>query len=345
MGLYDSILKPTLFQFDPERAHETAMGLLKRGILKTKCFTHPALRQTVFGTTFNNPLGLAAGFDKNGIALDHWHQLGFGFVEVGTITAKPQPGNEKPRMFRLPKDEAIINRLGFNNDGARAIAMRIAESMPQIPLGINLGKSKVTPIEDAASDYAASFRLVHRYGNYFVINVSSPNTPGLRELQVRSHLKGIIEEMKAIDAERPILVKVAPDMDFPALDEIIGLIHETGLAGIVATNTTIGRPGLLTKIDESGGLSGKPLRNLATQFIRHLYKSCDKNMILIGVGGIMNGDDLYDRLASGAHLCQTYTGWVYGGPQMVPTALERVVELMKERGQTSLAEVRGSALN
>jgi len=320
------------------------MRLLKRGLLKVKPVEHPALPQSIFGSPFPNPLGLAAGFDKNATALNHWHQMGFGFVECGTITAKPQPGNPKPRLFRLPKDEALINRLGFNNDGSRAIATRIAESRPQIPLGINLGKSKVTPIEDAAKDYAESYGLVHRFGNYFVINVSSPNTPGLRDLQVRGHLKEIIEALKSVDAERPLLVKVAPDMNFAALDEIIGLVHETGLAGIVATNTTLNRQGLLTKIDEEGGLSGKPLRNVANQFMRHLYVSCDKRVVLIGVGGIMNGDDLYDRIASGAHLCQVYTGWVYGGPQMVPAALLRLVDLMRERNQATLAEVRGSAV-
>ncbi len=343
MSLYQSVLKPLLFQFDPEKAHERAMKLLRLGILKVNRFDHPALKQEVFGTVFHNPLGLAAGFDKNAAALEHWHQMGFGFAEIGTVTAQPQPGNEKPRLFRLPQDEALINRMGFNNDGARAIATRVASAQAKIPVGINLGKTKVVPLENAPADYAESYRLLHNFGQYFVINVSSPNTPGLRDLQGTTQLREIIQAMQAVDATRPLLVKLAPDLELAELDDIIALAHDTKLAGIVATNTTLSRNGVSSLTEETGGLSGRPLRIPANKYMRHLYGACDKSMVLIGVGGIMNGDDLFDRIASGATLCQIYTGWVYGGPQMVPTALERLVDLMNERGHGSLAELRGSA--
>lgn len=344
MGLYRTIVKPALFQLDPEAAHEGVMRLLRRGLVKAPAFQHPALRQSLFGVTFPNPLGLAAGFDKNCVGLNHWHDLGFGFVECGTITFHAQPGNPKPRLFRLPKDEALINRMGFNNDGARAISTRIASARPRIPLGINLGKSKVTPLEEAASDYAESYRLLHRFGAYFVINVSSPNTPGLRDLQEKSQLREIIGAIKEIDPTRPLFVKVSPDLSTSALDQVIEVAHETGLTGLISTNTTTGRAGVSTLTEEGGGLSGRPLRNLAIQCLRHLYTSCDKSMILIGVGGIMNGDDLFDRIRSGAHLCQIYTGWVYGGTKMVPSSLRRLIELLTQHGYADLAEARGTAL-
>lgn len=344
MSMYQTILRPALFQLDPEAAHERAVGMISRGLVRVKRFEHPLLRQTFFGTQFQNPLGLAAGFDKNATGINHWHKLGFGFVEVGTITSEGQPGNPKPRLFRLTNDEALINRLGFNNEGAEEISKRIAGSNPKVPLGINIGKSRECPVEEAAKDYASSFRMLHRFGTYFAINVSSPNTPGLRGLQAPGELAELIGAMREVDDKRPLLVKIAPDLEKVDLEAIIRLAHDMNLEGLIATNTTIRRPGLQTHIEEEGGLSGRPLRGLATRFMRDLYVSCDKTKVLIGVGGIMNGDDLFDRIASGAHLCQMYTGWVYGGPKTAVTSLERLVGLMKERGFKSLAELRGSAV-
>lgn len=342
MDLYRRLWKPILFQLDPEKAHNFAMSLLQRGLLRGKRFEHPALRTTAFGKVFPNPLGLAAGFDKNALGLNHWQKLGFGFAEVGTITLRPQPGNDKPRLFRLPADEALINRFGFNNDGVAEVSKRLARSRPAIPIGVNLGKNKTTSEADAKNDYRQAFAALKAYGDYFVINVSSPNTEGLRRLQSQALLRDIIEEMLEETKERPILVKISPDLDTTTLDGVIKLVHDHKLAGIVAANTTTDRKGLKTEIREEGGLSGRPLRNRALQLMRTLYGQCDPGITLIGAGGIASGDDLYDRIASGAHLCQIYTGWVYGGPNMVAESLARLVELLDQHKQT-LADLRGSA--
>jgi len=276
------------------------------------------------------------------VALDYWDRLGFGFVECGTITYHAQDGNPKPRMFRLPAEKALINRLGFNNLGAREVATNIASARPKIPLGVNLGKSKITPVETAADDYSESFRLLHGFGDYFVVNVSSPNTPGLRTLQERGPLTEILQSLKVIDAAKPLFVKVAPDLEIGALDEVIEVAHAMKLTGLIATNTTISRSSLSVDPSIEGGLSGAPLRAMSNLFLAHLFKSCDRDLILMGVGGIFTGDDLYEKICLGAHLCQIYTGWVYGGPHMVPEALQRCVELMAADGFGSVAEARGS---
>lgn len=346
MSLYESVLRPLMFQLDPEAAHEAAMKFLQRGVLKARAFHDARLEQDLFGTHFANPLGLAAGFDKNALVLNHWHLLGFGYVEVGTVTYLPQDGNEKPRMFRIPDSKAIINRLGFNNDGATRIATRLAESRPQIPVGINLGKSKATPLEDAWVDYQNSFRLTHRFGAYAVVNVSSPNTPGLRTLQEKGPLLDILTAMRKVNAEKPLFVKVAPDLTDADLEAVVEVAHEANLTGLIATNTTIERsmlPETAPSRTETGGLSGAPLKNRAREVLRFLARRCDPDKVLIGVGGIMDGDDLYDRICDGAHLCQTYTGWVYGGPHMVPDALEQCLRRMDRDGFKNLAEVRASA--
>lgn len=344
MSLYESVLRPMMFTLDPETAHETAMGFLKRGVLKARAFDNPVLHQTLFGVAFRNPLGLAAGFDKNGLVLDYWHQLGFGFVEAGTVTYHPQLGNDKPRMFRLPEDKALINRLGFNNDGARAFATRIAEAKPRIPVGINLGKSRVTELADAAKDYQESFRLLHNFGSYFVVNVSSPNTPGLRSLQEKGPLLEILAAMREVDTARPIFIKVAPDLELTALDEVVEVARESEATGLIATNTTLDRPNLLNtrNAHEAGGLSGMPLREKANGVLRHLYKACGQEMVLMGVGGIFTGADVYEKIRLGAHLTQLYTGWVYGGQHMVPDALAELVSLMAKDGFKSIAEARGT---
>lgn len=327
---------------DPEKVHEIAMDLISKGIFHAPTFVDPRIEQTLFGVHFQNPLGLAAGFDKNAVALDHWHALGFGHVEVGTVTAHPQPGNPKPRLFRLPADQALINRLGFNNQGAQAAALKIRSSHPQIPFGINLGKSKITEIDRAAEDYQESFRALHSFGAYFVINVSSPNTPGLRTLQDKSKLREIIVAMREVNPQKPLFVKVAPDLELSALDDVLDLVTEQRLTGLIATNTTLSRDSVTDDAGEQGGLSGVPLRTKSDQILKHIYLNANQDLILIGVGGIFTGADIYRKIRLGAHLTQLYTGWVYGGTMMVPNALAELVQLMQRDGVRSLEEMRGA---
>lgn len=344
MSLYESLIRPALFLLDPEVAHEFGMGLIRRGVVRARKVHDARLSQTLLGRTFQNPIGLAAGFDKNAVALDYWDDLGFGFAEIGTITHLAQPGNPKPRLFRLPSDKALINRMGFNNDGAEAISDRIEESHPTIPIGINLGKSKITDLVDAAQDYQASFRLLHTQGDYFVVNVSSPNTPGLRGLQEKSALREILAALRDVDFTRPLLVKISPDLSLGALEDVIEVAIEQRLTGIIATNTTIGRDGLSTDPHQDGGLSGLPLTVISRDVLAHLYANVPREMILIGVGGIIDSDHLYDRIASGAHLCQIYTGWIYGGPNTVPRLLEGLLVRMEKEGIRSIEELRGTNL-
>ena len=344
MGFYASVVRPLAFRLDPEQVHELAMRCIRRGWVRAQPYSNPKLGQTLFGAEFPNPLGLAAGFDKNAVALDRWHELGFGFVEAGTVTYLPQSGNPRPRLFRLPEDQAIINRMGFNNDGAQVVADRIALARPPIPVGINLGKSRVAELEMAVDDYAASFALLHGLGDYAVVNVSSPNTPGLRSLQERGPLTNILQALKAIAAAKPLFVKVSPDLEFDALDEVIDVCLTTGCTGIIATNTTLSRESLSSVPDEDGGLSGVPLAERSDAVLAHLARACDDRMILMGVGGIFTADDLYRKISLGAHLAQVYTGWVYGGPSMVPTVLRGLVERMDREGVPDLATLRGSAI-
>ncbi len=340
--MYQSLLRPLAFKFDPEWVHERALALLARGMVSAPSFSDPRLSQEMFRIRFENPIGLAAGFDKNAVALDHWHRLGFGHAEIGTVTFHPQPGNPKPRMFRLPQDRGLINRLGFNNHGAEALAARLAIAKPKLPYGINLGKSKITELADAAEDYQKSFRLLHKFGDYFVVNVSSPNTPGLRTLQEKRALLDILTAMQEVDATRPVFVKVAPDLELSALDDVVQVAVEKKLTGLIATNTTLSREGLSHDPNESGGLSGAPLLQKANGVLRHLYQSCPRDMILVGVGGIMSGEDIYEKIALGAHICQIYTGWIYAGPPFVPVAMRELAQLMSRDGVTSLDDLRGS---
>ena len=328
---------------DPEKVHELAMGMLEKGFIRAPEFREKRLEQTLFGVHFPNPIGLAAGFDKNAKALDFWHQLGFGFVEVGTITYHAQPGNPRPRLFRIPEDKALINRMGFNNDGAQKVATRLASAKSQVPVGVNLGKSKIAELAQASTDYQESFRLLHDFGDYFVVNVSSPNTPGLRALQEKGPLLEIIHAIREVDAAKPLFVKMAPDLEFSALDDVIAVAHETKLTGLIATNTTIGREGISHDPGQAGGMSGAPLLTRSNQFLSYLYQSCDMDMVLIGVGGIMSGADVYEKIRLGAHLCQIYTGWIYGGPKMIPAALKQLNWFMRRDGFESIAEVRGTA--
>jgi dihydroorotate dehydrogenase len=267
----------------------------------------------VFGVRFPNPVGLAAGFDKNAVAVARWQGLGFGFVEVGTVTRHAQPGNPRPRLFRLPAERALINRLGFNNDGADAVARRLDSARPGIPLGVNIGKSRATPPEEAHEDYAYSFKALRGHADYVVVNVSSPNTPGLRELQEKDALRRILAGLKEIDAGVPLLVKIAPDLTLGAIEDVVGVCQELGLAGLVCTNTTVSRATLARDPGLEGGLSGAPLRGIADEVLSFVREAAP-GLALIGVGGVMSAADARRKMELGADLVQVYTGMVYGGP-------------------------------
>lgn len=325
MNLYERTTRPLLFALDPERAHHLAIGSLRiassfPGALRAlRKFEPPANPTTVFGLTFRNRIGLAAGFDKNGVALPAWTALGFGFVEIGTVTAQAQPGNEKPRIFRYPEQQALINRLGFNNDGADAVAerlrrLRASGRWPHIPVGINIGKSKITPLEEAPDDYLYSFRRLREFADYLVLNVSSPNTPGLHALQEIAALTELLRVIReANDAPRkPVLLKIAPDLALEDLDEIVAACEQYGIAGLIATNTTLDHSSILRTGDQGGGLSGAPLREKSTAFVRALRGRT--SLPIIGVGGIMDGPSAREKLEAGAALIQIYTGYIYRGP-------------------------------
>ena len=334
--LYQHALKPALFRLDPERAHELsvdALALLGRvrpvgAVLEKLYRLDPALHRPVecFGLKFPNAVGLAAGFDKNGRAWPGAAALGFGHVEIGTVTFHAQPGNPRPRAFRYPAEEAVINRMGFNNDGAAAVAARLAD-MPgpgrrSIPLGINLGKSKVTPLDQAMADYLGSFRLLAGHADYVVVNVSSPNTLGLRELQDAAWLSPLLAVLVAENgarvaagkARRPLLLKIAPDLSFPQIDAVLQVIADLKLDGIIATNTTLARPGPLASANEAGGLSGAPVRQRSTEIINYIARATNGRLPIIGVGGIMDEAAAGEKLDAGATLVQLYTGLIYRGP-------------------------------
>jgi len=326
---YERLVRPLLFQMEPETAHHFALALLRAAprvpgaIAFLHSFAPSPQPRTLFGLQFRNSIGLAAGFDKNGVAIPAWEALGFGFVEIGTVTAKPQPGNLRPRIFRYPKQEALINRLGFNNDGADVIAERLRHlregvSAPLIPIGVNLGKSKVTPLEDAATDYLYSFQRLAPVADYIVLNVSSPNTPGLRTLQEHEALVGLLRTMTSANAElaspKPLLLKIAPDLSEEALAEIAGACEKFGLAGIIATNTTLDHSAL-TSADEAGGLSGTPLRARATAVIRFLRTRTA--LPIVGGGGISDSGSAREKLEAGAELLQIYSGYIFRGPNLL----------------------------
>jgi dihydroorotate dehydrogenase len=322
--LYRQLLRPLLFRFDAETIHHVAMGALERFGPAMAWFAKapdPRLSRTVFGLRFPNPVGLAAGLDKNAVALPAWEALGFGFVEAGTITARMQPGNPKPRIFRVPECRALVNRLGFNNDGCDRVAdrlrrLRMKGLWPAIPVGINLGKSKVTPLEEAANDYLLSFERLQHFGDYFVLNVSSPNTPGLRTLQDRAQLEVLFRAIQTHNVDRkPLLVKIAPDLEWGPIEEILALAQEQGLAGIVATNTTIDHSSIPEHRRTQGGLSGAPLRARSTEVVRFI--TARSSLPVIAVGGILSADDALEKFDAGAALVQLYTGFIYAGPQLV----------------------------
>jgi dihydroorotate dehydrogenase len=324
MKLYRNLLRPLLFSMDAETVHHLAMGAISCAGSLFHAFApsfDARLERTVFGLRFPNPVGLAAGFDKNAIALQGWALLGFGFAEVGTITSRGQPGNPKPRIFRLPAQRAIINRLGFNNEGVDAIASRLRHAeasggWPRIPVGINIGKSRITPVEEATADYLLSFERLHAYGDYFVLNVSSPNTPGLRSLQDREALTELLETIQRRNtSQKPVLVKIAPDLSWEAIEEILALADEHQLAGLVATNTTIDHSSVPEGQRQQGGLSGAPLRERSTEIVRFIAKS--SRLPIIAVGGIDSPDAALEKLDAGAALIQLYTGLIYEGPGLI----------------------------
>jgi len=378
---YRKWVRPVLFAQNAERAHDSALHLLGNfsrdeflSNVVGKCFSAPELPIDLFGLRFPNPVGLAAGMDKFAAAVPVWEKLGFGFCELGGVTRYAQPGNPAPRMFRAVADEAIVNRMGFNNAGADAMAEKLAEwknagRWPGHPVGINLGKSKVTPLEKAAEDYAYSFQRLRNLADFFVVNVSSPNTPGLRQLQDKAALEEIFAALQEVnvasrrqtaanisgktsaalcrDAATPILVKVAPDLSLEALDEILELAQLRNISGIVATNTTITRPhtddAAAKRIyAENGGLSGKPLRARSTEVINHIFKQTKGRLPIIGVGGVFNADDAWEKIMAGASLVQVYTGLVYEGPGIVK---EIVRGLAKKMQQTDISDLQEAKLN
>ena len=349
------LLRRLLFLVPPERIHTlvfaglrglTAVSPARRLLHRLLGPADPVLASTVFGIRFPGPLGLAAGFDKDGRGLLTWGALGFGYAEVGTVTAHPQPGNPAPRMFRLPADRALLNRMGFNNQGAGALAVELARHRPDVPIGVNIGKTKTTPVDDAVDDYRASARLVGPLASYLVVNVSSPNTPGLRDLQAVESLRPILSAVLAESSSTPVLVKIAPDVSDADLDDIADLAVELGLAGIVATNTTVCRDGLVTPgADElgAGGISGPPVARRAAEVLRRLYGRVGDRLVLISVGGIETTDDAWDRITAGASLLQGYTGFIYGGGLWPKHIHDGIAHRLHEGGFASLSDAVGSA--
>jgi dihydroorotate dehydrogenase len=342
---------------DPEHAHEIALKVLQLigqypwVLNRFTLYKDPILEQELFGLIFRNPVGLAGGFDKNAVAIRGLATLGFGFLEVGTVTRYAQEGNPKPRIFRFPKDKALINRMGFNNEGADGMLKQFQKTnRPSIPIGISIGKSKITPLDKAVEDYLYSFRTLHSYGSYFAINVSSPNTPGLRTLQEKNHLDILIvtlqNESKVLAGcagirRKPLLVKVSPDLSWQAIDEVLAVCSDRNVDGLIATNTTLSRDGLSTQTHEAGGLSGKPLQNRAREVVKYI---CDHTALpVIGVGGIFNAQDAFAMLKAGARLIQIYTGLIYEGPFVVSAMNKGLGRLMKEYRIKQIQEIAGSA--
>ncbi|MCH2373450.1 MAG: quinone-dependent dihydroorotate dehydrogenase [Planctomycetes bacterium] len=325
---YRNVLRPCLFRLDPERAHHLALWLLQRAPrLLGPSPSRVQRRFELWGLQFRNRIGLAAGFDKNAVALPAWQALGFGFVEVGTVTRHAPPRNPLPRMFRCPEVGGLINRLGFPNDGAKAIARRLAMyrerySHNDFPIGVNIGKSKVTPPEDAADDYLYSFEALYEYADFFVVNVSSPNTPGLRDLQSPERLAPMLEAIQSRNRTRhakPIAVKIAPDLEDEEIAAIVELVQTLGLNGIVATNTTVDHSAV--SIDERGGLSGRPLAGRSNEVIRLIHRESNGTLPTIGVGGVFTDEDYHQKIAAGASLVEIYTALVYRGPSVVANLL------------------------
>src|SRR5690606_3354419 len=326
------LIKPLFFSMAPEKAHHTVTRSLRsltkvwgvKPLLKSiYTIEDPRLEREVFGLKFKNPVGLAAGFDKNAEYIEEMSNFGFGFIEIGTVTPRPQPGNDKPRMFRLIPDEALINRMGFNNQGADVAAGRLKhlKNRNGLIIGGNIGKNKVTPNEEAVNEYIYCFNALYDYVDYFVVNVSSPNTPGLRDLQEKEPLMHILNTLQGLNSQKevpkPILLKIAPDLTDSQLDDIVEIVTQTKITGLIATNTTISREGLQSDsnlVKETGGVSGKPLTKRSTEVIRYVHEKSNGAFPIIGVGGIHSAADALEKLKAGASLVQIYTGFIYEGP-------------------------------
>ena len=324
---YERLVRPLLFTLDPESAHDLALGFLRTAsnngvaLRALRGFRPPPAPRELFGLTFPNPVGLAAGFDKNGVALPALAALGFGFIEIGTVTARPQPGNPKPRMFRFSEQQALINRLGFNNDGADHVANRLrllkeSGRWPAVPVGINIGKSKDTPLDQAPADYLHSFRRLRNFADYIVLNVSSPNTPGLRSLQASDALSLLLESIQDENrSSKPILVKISPDLSPEEVDGVIATCERNAVAGMIATNTTLDHSAVPADKNQTGGLSGPPLREKSTSLVRRLASK--SSIPVIGCGGISDVESARQKMAAGAKLLQIYTGFIYRGPRLI----------------------------
>ena len=360
----------TAVKSDPETAHRQMLETLNnlevnrhsmwaslaiKQLEKSFCIRDTRLQQTLWGIDFTNPFGLAAGFDKNGTAAGMWSSFGFGFAELGAVTLHSQPGNPRPRMFRLPKDKAALNRMGANNLGAAVMADTLTQTWQRqprkIPIGINLCKSKIASLEDAATDYVGSFNYLQDIADYFVVNVSSPNTPGLRSLQAVEQLEPILSGLQTANTQhKPILIKIAPDLDWQDIKAILNLATHCNLAGVIATNTTIRRNGLHTNVlpetgnsikDEAGGISGLPVKQRSTEVIRFIYQETEGKLPIIGVGGIFNAEDAWEKIVAGSSLLQVYTGWVYEGPWMVKQVLSGLLAKLDENGLNNISEAVG----
>ncbi|HYK21295.1 MAG TPA: quinone-dependent dihydroorotate dehydrogenase [Pyrinomonadaceae bacterium] len=343
--IYSSLVRPILFRLPPETAHELALHSLSFVPARLIAKRAPSIPITRFGLTFPNPVGLAAGFDKNGIALQSLAALGFGFIEAGTVTYHPQPGNPRPRLFRLREDQALINRAGFNNDGAAAFVRRVEERRPDCVLGVSIGKSKITLLEEATDDYLASFELVYKVADYVAVNVSSPNTPQLRELQQSQQLSSLLSALqkrrRELRKQVPLLVKLSPDLERRDLEKIVEVVEQLQIDGIIATNTTVSRDSLRSDAKRvaacgEGGLSGKPLKHRSTQMIAELYQLTGGRIPLIGVGGIFNAEDAWEKICAGASLVQLYTGFIYQGPNIANDINEGLAKILVREGFANL---------
>ncbi|HUS37137.1 MAG TPA: quinone-dependent dihydroorotate dehydrogenase [Verrucomicrobiae bacterium] len=359
---YQQVVRPALFAYDSEKIHDaTLQGLATLSLSRlgldalNSFYEAPRLPVQLWGLEFPNPVGIAAGMDKAAAAVPAWEAMGFGFCELGGVTWHPQPGNPSPRMFRAPADEALVNRMGFNNAGAEAVAKRLREwknrgLWPKAPVGINVGKSKITPNDQAAEDYRQTLALLQPLADFFVVNVSSPNTPNLRELQDREaldHILGAVQtENHKSTKPKPILVKIAPDLTFSAIDEVLQVAAKHQLAGIVATNTTIERPTTSDDLckrtyTETGGLSGAPLRKRSTEIIRYIFERTEGRLPIIGVGGIFNADHAWEKIRAGATLVQCYTGLVYEGPSISKNIVCGLIDKLAAEGLSSISQAVG----
>jgi len=354
---FEKLIRPLLFRLDAEQAHEIGIKALGLGFAKTAFLTPEEVERQKqifgaierFGLRFENPLGIAAGFDKNAKVVNQLAALGFGFVEVGTITYKPQPGNPKPRLFRLPNDRALINRLGFNNDGAEVIAKRLRTNQRKCIVGVNIGRNKDVKNEQAVENYLHAMNEIHDAADYIAVNVSSPNTPNLRDLQSAENLAMLIGHLQKRNQElgsKPLLVKIAPDLLAEDIEAVVDICIDQSVSGIIATNTTISRGGLNTRGVErfgSGGLSGAPLAARSNDVVSTIYRYSKGKLPIIGVGGVFNAQDAFEKIAAGASLFQAYTGFVYSGPSFAGNIVSGLANILAERGFGSLDEAVGSA--